>query len=61
MAVRARIVLRCAEPGAVYERIAADLGVTTMTVGSGAGGLPRRGWTACVMVSARAGRRQGWC
>ncbi len=32
LAVRARIVLRCAEPGVVYERVAADLGVTTMTV-----------------------------
>jgi transposase len=33
LAVRARIVLACAEPGAVYERIAAELGVTKMTVG----------------------------
>jgi transposase-like protein len=33
LAVRARIVLACAEPGVVYERVAADLGVTTMTVG----------------------------
>ena len=33
MAVRARIILRCAESGVVYERVAADLGVTTMTVG----------------------------
>ena len=33
LAVRARIVLACAEPGVVYERLAADLGVTTMTVG----------------------------
>jgi len=31
--VRAKIVLACAEPGVVYERVAADLGVTTMTVG----------------------------
>jgi transposase-like protein/transposase len=31
-AVRAAIVLACAEPGVVYERVAADLGVTTMTV-----------------------------
>jgi len=30
--VRAAIVLACAEPGVVYERVAADLGVTTMTV-----------------------------
>jgi transposase len=34
LAVRAKIVLACAEPGVVYERVAAELGVTTMTVGS---------------------------
>ena len=34
MAVRAKIVLACAEPGVVYERVAAELGVTTMTVGA---------------------------
>ena len=33
LAVRAKIVIACAEPGVVYERVAADLGVTTMTVG----------------------------
>lgn len=33
LAVRAKIVLGCAEPGVVYERLAVDLGVTTMTVG----------------------------
>jgi transposase len=33
LAVRARIVLACAEPGVVYQRLAADLGVTEMTVG----------------------------
>jgi transposase len=33
LAMRARIVLACAQPGVVYERVAADLGVTTMTVG----------------------------
>lgn len=33
LAVRAKIVLACAEPGVVYERLAADLGVTAMTVG----------------------------
>src|ERR1700694_668763 len=32
LAVRARIVLACAEPGVVYAQVAADLGVTTMTV-----------------------------
>lgn len=36
--MRARIVLACAEPGAVYEQVTADLGVTTMTVASGGGG-----------------------
>ena len=34
LAVRAKIVLACAEPGVVYERLAAELGVTTMTVGA---------------------------
>lgn len=33
LAVRAQIVLACAQPDVVYERVAADLGVTTMTVG----------------------------
>lgn len=32
MAVRARIVLACTESGVVYERLAAELGVTAMTV-----------------------------
>jgi transposase-like protein/transposase len=32
VAVRAAIVLACAEPGVVYERVAAELGVTKMTV-----------------------------
>jgi transposase-like protein len=31
LAVRARIVLACAEPGVVYQRVAADLGVPEMT------------------------------
>ena len=31
--VRARIVLACAEPGAVNEQVAAGLGVTVVTVG----------------------------
>src|SRR4051794_41961841 len=34
LAVRAKIVLACAEPGVVYERLATELGVTTMTVGA---------------------------
>jgi transposase len=34
LAVRSKIVLACAERGVVYERVAAELGVTTMTVGS---------------------------
>jgi transposase len=34
LAVRAKIVLACAGPGVVYEGLAADLGVTTMTVGA---------------------------
>jgi transposase len=34
LVVRAKIVLACAEPGVVFARVAADLGVTTMTVGA---------------------------
>jgi hypothetical protein len=61
LAVRAQIVLRCAEPGAVYERIAADLGVTTMTVGSW-----RKRFAAARVEGLgdgerRAGRGRGWC
>jgi transposase len=33
LGVRARIVLACAESGVVYEQLAVNLGVTTMTVG----------------------------
>jgi hypothetical protein len=33
LAVRAKIILAFAEPGVVYERVAADLGVSAMTVG----------------------------
>ena len=32
LAVRARIVLRCAEPDVAYEQLAADLGVSRVTV-----------------------------
>src|ERR671918_3134105 len=32
MAVRAKIILACAEPDVVYARLAEGLGVTTMTV-----------------------------
>lgn len=39
--MRARIVLACAEPGVVYEQVAADLGVTTMTVGKWRGRFAR--------------------
>src|SRR3954454_8870773 len=34
LAVRAKIVLACAEPGSMLRRLAAELGVTTMTVGA---------------------------
>jgi transposase-like protein len=43
LAVRAKIVLACAEPGVVYARVAADLGVTTMTVGKWASDSVRPG------------------
>jgi transposase len=54
LAVRAQIVLRCAEPGAVYERIASDLGVTTMTVGSW-----RKRFAAARVDGLRDGDRPG--
>jgi len=52
--VRAQIVLRCAEPGAVYQRIASDLGVTTMTVGSW-----RKRFAAARVDGLRDGERPG--
>jgi transposase len=73
LAVRARIVLACAEPGAVYERVAAGLGVTTMTVGkwrrrfAGAGldGLadgerPGRPKAGLVLTDAERGQLTRW-
>jgi transposase len=54
MAVRAQIVLRCAEPGAVYARIASDLGVTTMTVGNW-----RKRFAAARVDGLRDGERPG--
>ena len=33
LAVRARIVLACAEPGSVNEQVAVELGVSALTVG----------------------------
>src|SRR6266568_3752395 len=55
LAVRARIVLACAEPGAVYEQVAADLGVTTMTVGKWRGRFAR-GRLAGLADGERPGR-----
>jgi transposase len=54
LAVRAKIVLACAEPGVVYERLAADLGVTTMTVGQW---RKRFAWARCEGLSD--GQRSG--
>src|SRR4051794_18046113 len=54
LAVRARIVLACAEPGVVYERLAAELGVTAMTVGKW-----RRRFAADGLAGLADGERAG--
>src|SRR6185312_16329105 len=54
LAVRAKIVLACAEPGVVYERVAAELGVTTMTVG-----LWRKRFAQARCAGLGDGRRSG--
>ena len=60
LAVRAKIVLACAEPGVVYERLASELGVTTMTVGAWRKRFARArvpGWS---MAGGRDDRRPSW-
>jgi transposase len=54
LAVRARIVLACAEPAVVYERLAAELGVTTMTVGKW-----RKRFAAARLAGLADGERAG--
>src|SRR4051794_9975864 len=54
LAVRAKIVLACAEPGVVYERLAAELDVTTMTVGAW-----RKRFTQARCDGLTDGRRSG--
>src|SRR3954447_532882 len=54
LAVRAKIVLACAERGVVYERLAAELGVTTMTVGAW-----RRRFARARCAGLADGRRSG--
>jgi transposase len=69
VAVRARIVLRCTEPGVVYEQVARDLGVSRVTVHTwrmrfaeaGLDGLadsPRPGRHKAVLVLTDAEREQ---
>src|SRR3979490_194174 len=69
VAVRARIVLRCTEPGVVYEQGARDLGVSRVTVHTwrmrfaeaGLDGLadsPRPGRHKAVLVLTDAEREQ---
>jgi hypothetical protein len=62
LAVRAKIVLACAEPGVVYERVAAELGATTMTVGAWRKRFARARCDGLV-DGRRSGRprRPSWC
>src|SRR5919107_5145703 len=60
LAVRAKIVLACAEPGVVYERLASELGVTTMPVGAWRKRSPRPGVPGWSMAGGRGGRRPSW-
>ena len=53
---RARIVLACAAPGAVNEQVAADLGVTVVTVGKWRRQPARPGNPRPRAVSAGSGR-----
>ena len=61
LAVRAKIVLACAEPGAVYERVAAELGVTTMTVGKWRKRFGRARCDGLTDGFGLGGRRRSWC
>src|SRR3989440_10810175 len=54
LAVRARIVLRCAESGVVYEQVAADLGVSRVTVHGW-----RRRFTEAGLAGLADGERSG--
>ncbi|WP_155338322.1 helix-turn-helix domain-containing protein [Acrocarpospora corrugata] len=55
LAMRAEIVLRSAEPGAVNERIAADLGITGITVGKWRARFAKAGLTGLI-DTGRPGR-----
>src|SRR5215207_2830352 len=55
LAVRARIVLACSEPGVVYARLADELGVSVMTVHN-----VRRVADGGVGGSASLGAAEGW-
>ena len=61
LAVRAKIVLACAEPGAVYERVAAELGVTTMTVGKWRKRFSQARCDGLTDGLRPGGRRRSWC
>lgn len=57
LALRAKIVLRCAE-GGTNKQAAADLGVDESTWIAGGPGSSPSAWTACMMSPDRAGRRR---
>ena len=61
LAVRAKIVLALAEPAVVYARVAADLGVTMMTVGKWRKRFEVAGVDGLIDASGRDDRRRIWC
>ena len=61
LAVRARIVLACAEPGSVNEQVAAELGVSALTVGRWHRQFAAAGLAGSRTRRGPGGRKPGWC
>ena len=60
LAERARIVLACAEPGSGVARVAADLGLTRMTVRKWRTRFAEAGLGGLAMMTGRGCRRLHW-
>ena len=56
LAERARIVLACAAPGSGVARVAADLGLTRMTVRKWRRRFGRPSWPGWPIMTGRGGR-----